>query len=64
MNTMFKRSSFNRILTSITLTIIAVTGTVKAQDLNTQMSKANKAWEERKYKQCQIDMARIVASYG
>jgi len=68
MNTMFKQSSFTRsfyrILTSITLTIIVMTGTVKAQDLQTQMSQANLAWEAGKYDKCQAIFVRIVTSYG
>ena len=64
MNTMFKRSSFKRILTSITLTIIVMMGTVKAQDLQTQMSQANLAWKDGKYDKCQAIFVRIVTSYG
>lgn len=64
MNTMFKRSSFTRALVGISLALVAMAGTVKAQNLQTQMSQANKAWEDGRYEKCQALFNRIVTAYG
>ena len=64
MNTMFKPKSFTRILAGATLALMAMMGTVKAQNLQTQMSQANKAWEDGQYEKCQALFTRIVTSYG
>ena len=39
-------------------------GSVNAQDLNTNMASANKAWEAKEYEQCQQIFDHIVKTYG
>ena len=64
MNTMFNKNSFTRFLVLCSLTWVSMLGAVNAQDLNTQMSQANKAWEDRQYDKCQAIFDRIVTNYG
>ena len=64
MNTMFKKNSFNRFLVLCSLVWISMLGVTKAQDLNTQMSQANQAWEDGLYPQCQQILEKIVKVYG
>ena len=64
MNTMFNKKSFTRFLVLCSLTWVSMLGAVNAQDLNTQMSQANKAWEDRQYDKCQAIFDRIVTNYG
>ncbi|MCP5536679.1 MAG: tetratricopeptide repeat protein [Akkermansiaceae bacterium] len=64
MNTIFKLKSFTQALAGVSLAVMAMTGTVKAQDLQTQMSQANAAWKEGQYEKCQALFTRIVSSYG
>ncbi|BDS05705.1 hypothetical protein NT6N_07450 [Oceaniferula spumae] len=64
MNTMFNKNSFSRFLVLCSLAWVSMLGAVKAQDLNTQMSQANKAWEDREYDKCQAIFARIVSAYS
>lgn len=65
---MFKNSSFSRLLgrslACMSLAVVATLGSVKAQDLTTYMSQANKAWEARQYDKCQAIFERITTSYG
>ncbi|MEJ6572035.1 MAG: tetratricopeptide repeat protein [Akkermansiaceae bacterium] len=64
MNTTFKLNSVTRILAAAAFVLVAMTGTVKAQDLQTQMSQANTAWKAGEYEKCQALFNRIVSSYG
>jgi len=48
----------------LSLALGAMLGTAKAQDLNSQMSLANKAWKAGDYPQCQQAFAKIVKVYG
>lgn len=64
MNTMRHKLSFSRYVAIFSLMLVAMLGTTQAQDLNTQMSMANKAWEQGKYEKCQALFERIITSYG
>lgn len=61
---MFKLNTFTRIFAGAALALMAMMGTVKAQDLQTQMSQANKAWQDGQYDKCQALFTRIVSVYG
>ena len=64
MNTKIIPTSVTLFVTVISLITLAMTGDVKAQDLNTQMTQANQAWKERKYEKCQALFERITSVYG
>ncbi|MBT8037633.1 MAG: hypothetical protein KJO21_08825 [Verrucomicrobiae bacterium] len=64
MNAKLKQSSFTRALIGASLALVAMLGTVQAQNLQTQMSQANKAWEQGEYEKCQQLFTRIVTVYG
>ncbi|NWK57103.1 tetratricopeptide repeat protein [Verrucomicrobiaceae bacterium N1E253] len=61
---MLRRTSFTRYLAICSLMLFALFGAANAQDLNTQMSNANKAWEAGQYDKCQALFERIVKNYG
>lgn len=63
MNKRFTTNPLARILASAALAVVAITGNVKAQNLNTQMAQANAAWKEGQYEKCQAIFSRIVKSY-
>lgn len=64
MNTKRGKLYFTRYLAILSLMLMGMLGSVRAQDLNTQMSMANKAWEQGQYEKCQALFTRIINTYG
>ena len=56
--------SFTRLLVILSVVFVSVQGTVKAQNLNAQMSEANRAWVDRDYQKSQQLFEKIVKVYG
>jgi len=61
---MFNHNSFTRFLVLCSLAWLSMFGAAQAQDLNTQMTQANTAWEAGEYKKCQAIFEKIVTVYG
>jgi len=64
MNTISNSFSFKRTIALFSMIMVMVLGTAKAQDLTTQMSMANKAWEAGRYDKSQAIFERITKSYS
>ena len=64
MNTLFTKHSLRSFFILCSLLWVSMLGSVSAQDLNTRMSQANKAWGEGKYVECQQLFEKIVEVYG
>jgi len=61
---MFKLNSIARILPCLSLALVLMTGSLKAQDLQTQMSNASTAYKAREYEKCHAILQRIVTNFG
>ena len=64
MTTMFKFNPTVRLLTGFSLILVAMTSTLKAQDVQSHMASANTAYTAREYDKCQAILQRIITSYG
>ena len=64
MTSLFKLNSLARALICFPLLIVAMSGTLKAQDLQTQMAKSNEAYKAQQYNECQDILQRIVNNFG
>ena len=61
---MSNKNSFSRFLVLCSLVWLSMLGAVQAQDLDTQMSQANKAWQDADYAKCQKILESIIKTYS